>query len=187
MRIWLVVVIILILILYIPIPYKIYGPPILTNKPCFIIFNHPMPYVDVSFADKFLRKQNFSKSVYILVKYPHSIAHSVYILPLSGATNTLPVKGRGTTLKMIERIEHGHTVAAFYTKMQTGYGIFWAILETQVPCFTVRIDKNTFHIERLFYDRDTSVDDLRNIVRSRFGYERFYPHAKLREGGMKGT
>lgn len=175
MRVWLMVFFLIVMIIvYIPIPYKINGAPILRDKPCFLLFNHPFPYVDVSFADKFIRKQNLNKTAYVVVKYPHSIAHSAYVLPLSGATHTLPVKRKGNTLKMIQKIKNNHTVAAFYGRMQEGTGVFWAVLQTKVPFFTVRIEKNVFNIEPIYYDENTTVDDLRSIVRYRFGYEKYW-------------
>jgi hypothetical protein len=142
-----------------------------TTDPCLLIFNHPLPYVDVVVADKFVRCQTFKNPTYILVKYPESILHTLFTFPMSKSTMTMPVHWKsGTTEKLSQKIGNGNNIAAFYASCSKMHGLFWAMLSTNVSTYTIRIQKNIFHVERVEYNRDMSVAQIRAIVRRQLGY-----------------
>jgi hypothetical protein len=144
----------------------------LVTDPCLLIFNHPRPYFDVALADLFIRRLSLKNSTHIVVNYPHSIAHTVFTLPMSKHTITMPVHARNkTTEKIAHTLRDGSNVAAFYADYNQGHGLFWAMLDTNVPTYTVRINKTICHVERVQYEQNMNVTQIRAIVRRQLGYE----------------
>lgn len=152
------------------IPISTVGASLPTD-PCLVIFNHPFPYVDVAIADTFIRRQRRTQPTHILVEYPHSIAHQIFTFAMSNDTITMPAHAKNrTTDKVVQQLKNGNNVAAFYARHKQQHGLFWAMLETNIPTYTVRIEKTIWYVEPVEYDADMNVAQIRTVVRRQLGY-----------------
>jgi len=91
---------------------------------------------------------------------------------MSNDTITMPAHAKKkTTDKIVQQLKNGNNVAAFYARHKQQHGLFWAMLDTNIPTYTVRIENTSWHVEPVEYDKDMDVAQIRAVVRRQLGYE----------------
>ena len=140
------------------VPLQTLGTP-LPDIPCLVVCNHPLAPLDVAIVDRYIRQQCFQIPTEVLVRTPWSLGHRFLTALQTPATRTLETAPRsGTTQRIVDRLRDGVRVVAFLGTHNRQQGLAWALKQTGVPCFAVRLEElHKFHITLLPYRRTQSA------------------------------
>lgn len=143
----------------------------LPDIPCLVVCNHPLAPLDVATVDRYIRQQCFQIPTEVLVRAPWSLGHRLLTILQTPATRTLETTPRsGTTQRIADRLQDGVRVVAFLGTHNRQQGLAWALKQTGVPCFAVRLDRlHKFHIYRLRYRRTQSARAISARLRTLTG------------------